>query len=144
MIEKGNRVKVDYEGKFEDGDVFDSSTHGDHSHPLEFTVGSGEVIRGFDKAVEGMKEGDEKIFSIEPQEAYGERDPSLEREFPRSALPKDPEPKEGMMLVLGSPDGQKFPARIISVTKDKIKIDLNHPLAGKKLIFKIKVVEVKT
>lgn len=143
MIEKGNRVKVEYEGKFEDGEVFDSSTHGDHSHPLEFTVGSGEVIMGFDHAVEGMKEGDEKTFSIEPQEAYGERDPSLEREFPRSALPLDQKPEEGMMIVLGTPDGKKFPARISSVSEDKVKIDLNHPLAGKKLIFKIKVVEVE-
>ena len=69
MIKKGDKLKVDYEGRFEDGEVFDSSSHGDHSHPLEFTVGEGHVIKGFDDAVIGMKKGEEKEFENEAQDA---------------------------------------------------------------------------
>ena len=139
-IKKGKKVKIEYEGKLEDGTVFDSSEK--HGQPLEFEVGSGQVIKGFDDAVSGMKKGEEKEFSIEPEEAYGKRNPDLEKEIPRKALPQDQEPKEGMMLMMGTPDGQRFPAKIIKVGKEKVTIDLNHPLAGKKLIFKIKVVDV--
>lgn len=142
-IKKGDKIKVDYEGRFESGEVFDSSKHGDHSHPLEFVAGSGQVIRGFDDAVIGMEKGQEKEFSIESKEAYGELNPELQREVPRTALPKEQEPKEGMVLILGSPDGRQFPVRITKVTKDSVTIDLNHPLAGKKLIFKIKIAEVE-
>ena len=142
IIKKGSKVSLDYEGKFEDGTVFDSSKHGDHSHPLEFEVGAGQVIPGFDNAVIGMKEGDEKEFSIESKDAYGDPNPQLSQEVPRNLLPKEQEPKEGMMLVLGSPDGRQIPARITKVTEDKVTIDLNHPLAGKKLIFKIKIIDI--
>lgn len=141
-IKKGDTISLDYEGKLESGEVFDSSTHGDHSHPLTFQVGGGQVIPGFDAAVIGMNKSQEKEFSIEPNEAYGEANLELKKEFPRNALPKDPEPKAGMMLMLSTPDGQQFPAKIDSVTKDKVVIDLNHPLAGKKLIFKIKILEI--
>ena len=142
-IKKGDNVKVEYEGRFENGEIFDSSSHGDHSHPLEFEVGSGKVIAGFDNSMIGMKEGEEKEIKISPKEAYGEPNPQMIKEFPREALPKDQEPREGMVIVLGTPDGRQFPAKIAEVTKDKVKIDLNHPLAGKTLIFKIKIVEVK-
>ena len=142
MIKNGSKVKLDYEGRFESGEVFDTSKHGDHSHPLEFQVGSGQVIAGFDSAVLGMKVGEEKEFSIEPEEAYGEYDETLEREIPSNVLPKEQEPKEGMLLVMQAPDGRKVPVKIKKVTKENITIDLNHPLAGKKLIFKIKILEV--
>lgn len=138
-IKKGDRVDVDYEGRFENGEVFDSSQHGDHSHPLTFTVGSGEVIPGFDDAVVGMEEGEEKEFSIEPKDAYGEYDARLRQDVPRDALPKDEEVKEGMGLVVGMPTGEQFPVKILSVSAANVTLDLNHPLAGKKLIFKIKV-----
>lgn len=144
-IKKGDKIKVDYEGKFDDGQVFDSSKHGDHSHPLEFEVGSGQVIPGFDNAVVGMKVGEEKEFSILPKDAYGERNKELEKQIPRNSLPPAPqgqEPKVGMVLVLNSPDGRQFPVMITKVDDKNITIDLNHPLAGKKLNFKIKVVNV--
>lgn len=142
-VKKGDKVKVDYEGRLEDGEVFDSSMHGDHSHPIEFEVGSGQVIKGFDEAVVGMEKGQEKEFEISPEEAYGQHNPDLQRDIPREVLPKDQEPKEGMVLMVGTPDGNQFPAKITGVENEKVTIDLNHPLAGKKLIFKIKVVEVQ-
>ena len=143
IAKKGSNVKLDYEGKLESGEVFDSSKHEDHSHPLEFTLGEGQVIPGFEKAVEGMKEGEEKEFSIEPKEAYGMPNPGAVQKIPRSALPQDQEPKEGMMLIIGNQEGQQFPAKITLVDKEFVTLDLNHPLAGKKLTFKIKVVEIK-
>lgn len=143
-VKLNDNVLVDYEGRLEDGTVFDSSKHGDHSHPLEFVVGSNMVIKGFENAVLGMEKGEEKEFSIEPKEAYGEYNPQLLQEIPRQALPKDPEPKIGMMLVMQAENGYKVSARIISVENSIIKIDINHPLAGKKLFFKIKVLEIKS
>lgn len=142
-INKGNQVKLDYEGKLENGEIFDTSTHGDHSHPLDFEVGSGQVIKGFDDAVIGMSVGEEKEFSIEAENAYGSYDESLEKELPKNILPDGQEPEEGMVLVMATPDGQKVPVKIKKVEKDSILIDLNHPLAGKKLIFKIKILEIK-
>ena len=141
-IKKGDKVKVDYTGTLEDGTVFDSTTHGDHTHPLEFEVGSGQLIKGFDEAVVGMEKDEEKEITLKPSEAYGEPNPSMVKEVPRDQLPKDPEPKEGMGLILNGPNGMQLPAKIVEVSPDKVKIDLNHPLAGKTLKFKIKVVEI--
>jgi len=142
VIKKGDKIKVDYTGMLEDGTVFDTSTHGDHSHPLEFEVGSGQLIKGFDDAVIGMKVGEEKEIKLQPDEAYGELRGELVHEVPRDQLPKEPEPKEGMTLVLNAPNGMKFPAKIVEVTKDHVKIDMNHPLAGKVLKFKIKIISI--
>jgi FKBP-type peptidyl-prolyl cis-trans isomerase 2 len=142
-IKQGDKVMVDYEGTFDDGTVFDSSKHEEHSHPLEFQAGSGQVIKGFDNAVIGMKIGEEKKFRIEAKDAYGDINPQLAKKVPRAALPKDQEPKVGMMLALGMPNGQQIPATITEVTADTITIDLNHPLAGKALNFKIKVVGIE-
>lgn len=142
-VKKGNKIKVDYEGKFEDGQVFDSSSHGEHSHPLEFVAGEGNVIKGFDEAVIGLEVNDEKEFTINPEEGYGEYREELKQKFPISSLPKEQEPKEGMILMIGTPDGKQFPAKIVGVDKDSVTIDLNHPLAGKKLIFKIKLVAIE-
>jgi len=139
-IEKGNKVKVDYEGKFEDGELFDSSKHGDHSHPLEFEVGSGQVIKGFDDAVIGMDVGQEKNITINPEEAYGSVNQSLIQRVPKNMFPNQ-EPKEGMIFQGSMPDGRQFMAKITKVEGDEVTVDLNHPLAGKKLMFNIKIVE---
>lgn len=144
-VKKGSKVKVDYEGKLENGEIFDSSYHGDHSHPLEFEVGSGQVIPGFDNAVIGMKINEEKEFKIDAKDAYGMSKKEMIKEFPISMLPPLPDkqkPKEGMTLMLQAPDGRGFPAKIAKITKDKVSLDLNHPLAGKNLIFKIKLIEM--
>ncbi|MDO8508338.1 MAG: peptidylprolyl isomerase [Nanoarchaeota archaeon] len=139
-IKKGDKAAIDYEGKFETGEVFDSSTHGDHSHPLEFVVGAGEVIKGVDNAVLGMKLGDEKEIVIKPEEGYGMYDSNLKKQIPRDVLPQGEEPKVGAVLLLGTPDGHQFPVKIIEVNAQAVTIDLNHPLAGKILHFKIKIV----
>ncbi|MBU2639243.1 MAG: peptidylprolyl isomerase [Nanoarchaeota archaeon] len=141
-VKDGDKVGVEYEGKLENGEVFDSSKHGEHSHPLEFEVGKGQVIKGFDEAVLGMEEGEEKEVTIKPEEGYGPRNEQLVKKFPKDKLPADQEPKEGMMLAVGLPDGRKIPARITKVEEKEIEVDLNHPLAGKVLIFKIKVVKI--
>jgi len=140
IVKKGSKVKVDYTGTFDDGTVFDASEK--QGQPLEFEVGSGQVIKGFDEAVVGMEEGQEKEITIPPAEAYGEVKAELNKKIPRAQLPQDQEPKVGMVLAVGLPNGQQFPARIVAVTADDVTIDLNHPLAGKTLHFKIKVVEV--
>lgn len=143
VIKKGDKVTVEYEGKLEDGTVFDTSSHGDHTHPLEFEVGSGQVIKGFDQAVIGMKEGEKKEFSIKSKDAYGDHDPKLKRDVPRSLVSSDQELKPGMTLMMNAPTGQQMPAKILAVDDKKITVDLNHPLAGKKLNFKIKIIDVK-
>lgn len=142
-VEKGDKVKVEYEGTFDDGTVFDSSKHGEHSHPLEFEVGAGNVIPGFDSAVIGMKEGEEKDVVIEAKDAYGEYKEELTKEIPRDMLPKDDRVKEGAMLMMANPQGQQFPVVVKELKEDRAKIDFNHPLAGKKLHFKIKVVSIE-
>lgn len=141
-VKQGSKVTLDYEGRLESGEVFDSSKHGDHSHPLEFEVGSGRVIPGFEDAVLGMSINDEKEFSIEPENAYGQRDDRLTKEIPRSALPPEPEPQKGMALMMKTPQGD-IPVMISEVKPESVVLDFNHPLAGKKLIFKIKILKVE-
>ncbi|MHA1362598.1 MAG: FKBP-type peptidyl-prolyl cis-trans isomerase [Candidatus Freyarchaeota archaeon] len=136
-VKKGDRVKVEYIGMFDDGTVFDSS---EGKSPLEFEAGSGQIIKGFDEAVIGMEKGEEKEFKIEPKNAYGERNPELVRKIPRDQLP--PEAQAGMLLMLRTPDGMQIPAEITEVTDEEVTIDLNHPLAGKNLNFKIKIVDI--
>jgi len=140
-VEKNKLVTIEYEGKFEDGEVFDSSEK--HGKPLDFVTGIGMVVPGFDNAVIGMEKDEEKEVTIEPKDGYGEYNEELKKEIPRDMLPKDQEPKPGMMLGMQTPDGRQIPALIKEVTDEKITIDVNHPLAGKKLIFKIKVLDIK-
>ncbi len=142
-IKKGSKVTVEYEGSLEDGTIFDSSSQHGHSHPLEFTAGEGEVIKGFDEAIIGMNEGEEKTIEIESKDAYGEYNPQLKQKIPKSSLNAEGEPKAGMTLVIGTPDGKQFPVKILEVDEENITIDLNHPLAGKKLTFKVKVVKIE-
>ncbi len=141
-IKDKDKVTLDYEGRFENGEVFDTSKHGDHSHPLTFTIGEGNVIPGFEKAVIGMEVNEEKEFSIEPEDAYGMPDERLVQEIPKTALPSEPEAQVGMTLVMQTPQGD-IPVVISEVKADSVVLNLNHPLAGKKLIFKIKVLKVE-
>ncbi len=143
-VKKGDTVTVEYEGRFESGEVFDSTSHGDHSHPLTFKSGNSEVVKGFDDAVFGMKKGEEKEIVIKPEEAYGQPNPKLIQKIPRTKLPLSQEPKPGLILMLRSQSGHQIPARITAVDNTDITIDLNHPLAGKTLIFKIKLTEIKS
>lgn len=145
QIKQGSKVTLDYEGKLESGQTFDSSKHGEHSHPLTFTVGEKQVIPGFEKAVLGMNIDEEKEFSISPEDAYGMPNSDLKKEIPKSSLPPTPDGQEiqaGMSLMMRTPQGD-FPVLISEVKEDAIVLDLNHPLAGKKLIFKIKVLKIE-
>ena len=136
-IKKGDKIKVHYTGTFEDGKVFDTSEGKD---PLEFTAGEGKVIKGFDEAVIGMKKDEEKEIKIESKDAYGDHNPQLIKKIMKDQLPKDKNPEKGMMLVIGTPDGQQIPAKITEVTDKDVTIDINHPLAGKNLNFNIKII----
>ncbi len=140
MVKKGDRVKVQYTGSLEDGTIFDSSKEGE---PLEFTVGGGQIMPGFDKTVEGMKLNEEKEVTIKAEDAYGKRDETVIREFPRTSLPETLKPEKGMVIQLQDQTGRPVPATIIDITENSITVDLNHPLAGKDLIFNIKVVGIE-
>jgi peptidylprolyl isomerase len=135
----GDTVHVHYTGTLEDGTEFDSSAGRD---PLEFTVGSGQVIPGFENAVEGMAVGDSKSVNISPEEGYGHRNEQMVQEVPKSALPDDLEPKEGMGLQAQGQDGKVINLTVTSVAGDTITVDANHPLAGKTLNFAIELVKI--
>ncbi len=139
-VKKGSKVKIDYTGTFDDGTVFDSSER--HGAPLEFEAGSGQIIKGLDDAMIGMKKGEEKNVEIEPGKAYGDHNPQLLKRLPKEMFPKDKKIEAGMLLALQAPNGSQLPVRVAEVTDKEIVLDLNHPLAGKKLNFKVKVVEI--
>ena len=139
-VEKGNTIKVEYTGTLDDGTVFDASEK--HGQLLEFEVGSGQLIKGFDDAVLGMKIGQEKKVVINAENAYGQHNPQLMKEIPSEQLPQTQKPEVGMTLIINLPNGAKFPATIAKVAAKTITLDLNHPLAGKTLTFKIKVAEI--
>lgn len=138
QAQKGDTVRVHYTGRLADGQVFDSSEGGE---PLEFTVGAGQVIKGFDEGVAGMTIGEEKRVEIESGEAYGERLEGLVQTISREGLNLGEEPRVGMNLVMQLPDQQQIPVAVTEVTEDSITLDANHPLAGEKLIFDIKRVD---
>ncbi len=135
----GDTVKIHYTGKLDDGTQFDSSAG---REPLEFELGGGQVIPGFDSAVDGMAVGESKSVRIEPDQAYGERHEQLVQQVPRSALPEDLEPQVGMGLQSQSPDGQVMMLMVTEVAEDSITVDANHPLAGQALNFDIELVEI--
>lgn len=133
----GTKVKIHYTGTLNDGSVFDSS---EGREPLEFTIGENRVIKGFEDGVQDMKLNQEKTIKIKPEEAYGARDERMVVSVPRDKLPQEIE--KGGRLILKGPEGQQLPAVITEITEDVVKIDLNHPLAGKELNFKVKVVGI--
>lgn len=140
QAKSGDTVKIHYTGTLDDGTEFDSSQGRD---PLEFEVGSGQVIPGFEKAVEGMTVGDSKSVRIEADEAYGPRHDQLVQEVDRSVLPDDLNPETGMALQSSSPDGQVTQFMVTDVTDQTITVDANHPLAGQALSFDIELVDIK-
>jgi peptidylprolyl isomerase len=138
-VKKGDKVKVHYTGKLQDGSIFDSSVN---REPLEFEVGAGMMIAGFDSAVNGMKVGDKKTADIPATEAYGEKNEEMVVSVPKTQLPPDLKPEIGQQLSMQQPDGQPLPVVVTKVEEESIEIDANHPLAGKDLIFEIELVEI--
>lgn len=136
---KGDNVKVHYTGRLTDGTVFDSS---EGRAPLEFVVGAGMMIKGFDAAVDGMAIGQKVTAEIPAAEAYGDAKKELIFDVPKSNLPPDMKPEAGQQLAMSQPNGQQVPVTVKEVHDDKVIIDANHQLAGKDLIFDIELVEI--
>jgi len=140
MIEDGKKVKVHYTGTLDDGTQFDSSRGRD---PIEFEMGAGTVIPGFEAGVREMEVGETRKIRIPAEEAYGPHREELVMEFERDRLPPDLEPEVGMTLEMRGPDGRAFPVRVIAVNEKTITLDANHPLAGKALNFELELVSVE-
>lgn len=140
-VKEGDTVKVHYTGKLEDGSVFDSSRE---REPLEFKLGEGKLIPGFEKAVVGLSEGESTTVDISSDDAYGERRDDLVIEVSKSDLPEEIDPQVGLQLQMQQRDSeQTIPVQITKVADDYVTLDANHPLAGKDLTFDIKLVEIK-
>jgi FKBP-type peptidyl-prolyl cis-trans isomerase 2 len=140
QAKNGDTVKIHYTGRLQDGSVFDSSSGRD---PLQFVIGSGQVIPGFENAVTGMTVGEKKTADIPCQEAYGERNPSMVMEVERKHVPPDIDPEVGQRLQLGSPSGELLAVTVIKLDEEKITLDANPPLAGEDLTFDIELVEIR-
>lgn len=138
--QKGDTVAVHYTGKLEDGEVFDSSRE---REPLEFEVGSGQVIPGFDRAVEGLEVGDSREVTLDPEEGYGEPREDLVVDVDRDQFPQESEPEVGRQVQVQVAPGQNRVATITGIEDEAITLDLNHPLAGKPLTFDVELVEIK-
>jgi FKBP-type peptidyl-prolyl cis-trans isomerase 2 len=139
QVKSGDKVKVHYHGKLTDGTTFDSS---EGREPLEFEVGSGSVIAGFDSGVTGMSVGERKTINIPVDEAYGQKQDDLMMEFPLDRFPADMKPEVGMQLNMSNGAGQNFPVVIREVREDSVILDANHPLAGEDLVFDLELVEI--
>lgn len=139
QVKKGDTVKVHYHGKLTNGTTFDSS---DGREPLEFEVGSGMVIPGFDEGVTGMVIGDKKTIHIPADQAYGPKEEHMIMEFPRDRFPADMVPEVGMQLNMSNGSGQNFPVVITEVRETAVVLDANHPLAGEDLIFDLELVAI--
>ncbi len=138
MIEVGKTVKVHYKGTLDDGSVFDSSEGRD---PIEFQMGSGSLIPGFEAAVAEMEIDETRSVTIPSAEAYGDMNEDMVGEIPRSNLPDDIEPEVGMVLSMHAPDGE-MPVRVVAVDEENLTLDANHPLAGQNLTFELTLIEV--
>jgi peptidylprolyl isomerase len=139
QVQNGDTVKVHYHGKLTDGTTFDSS---EGREPLEFEVGSGMVIAGFDNGVTGMSVGEKKTIEIPVDEAYGAKQDDLLMEFPKTNFPADMVPEVGMQLNMSNGSGQNFPVVIREVKDDVVVLDANHPLSGEDLVFDLELVEI--
>lgn len=139
QAQPGQLVRIHYVGTLDDGRTFDTSRGGE---PLEFTLGEGEVIRGFEKAVVGMAAGETKTVTIPPEDAYGPHRPEMVQEVERSVLPADLTLRPGQQLQAQSRDGQALVLVVRDVADDTVTLDANHPLAGERLTFEIELVEL--
>ena len=138
-IKSGDTIRVGYTGKLENGEIFDTS---EGREGLKFTVGAGQLIRGFDQAVMGMKTGEQKTVTIPPEEGYGPRFEDRIIAIPATAIPDEMKLEVGMQLQLADPNGQPIMATVAEIEKEAVKMDINHFLAGKTLVFDIKIEEM--
>jgi len=139
QVKSGDKIKVHYHGKLNDGETFDSSEGRD---PLEFEVGSGMVIKGFDDGVTGMSVGEKKTINIPFAEAYGPVNPEMIIEMPKDRFPEDMKLEVGMPLMMSDQQGQQFQVKIEEIKEEVVMLDANHALAGKDLTFDLELVEI--
>ena len=139
QVKSGDKVKVHYHGRLTNGETFDSSAG---RSPLEFEVGSGMVIKGFDDGVTGMAVGEKKTINIPVDEAYGPKSAEMMIDMPRDRFPKDMEIELGMPLMMSNENGQNFQVTVAEIKDDTVVLDANHPLAGQELIFDLELVEI--
>ena len=139
QVKSGDKVKVHYTGKLTSGEQFDSSAG---REPLEFTVGGGQMIKGFDAAMPGMSVGEKKTINIAAADGYGEKDPAAIIEFPLENVPEDMKLEKGMQLTLSDQNGNPFPVVVAEVKEALVVLDANHFLAGEELVFDIELVEI--
>lgn len=135
----GDTVRVHYTGRLKDGTVFDTSRN---REPLEITLGEEAVIPGFESAVEGMEEGEEKTATIPPDDAYGAPRDDLILTVSKDQVPADMDPEVGQRLQMQTQDGQSFQVTVAEIADDHLRLDANHPLAGKELTFDLELVEI--
>ncbi|MBX3238859.1 MAG: peptidylprolyl isomerase [Chitinophagaceae bacterium] len=139
QAKKGDKVRVHYTGRLTDGNQFDSSAG---REPLEFTVGAGQMIKGFDAGVEGMAIGEKKIINIAPEDGYGLRNEEAVIEFPMEHVPADMKLEPGMQLTLQDQQGYPVNVVVTEVKDDVVLLDANHALAGKELVFEVELVGI--
>ncbi|ABA89316.1 peptidylprolyl cis-trans isomerase, FKBP-type [Syntrophotalea carbinolica DSM 2380] len=137
-IKAGDTISVNYTGRFENGEVFDSS---EGREPLKFTVGAGQLIKGFDDAVVGLTTGDKTTITVEPKDGYGEHREDLIIDIPKANVPEELEVEVGKRFHLKDQSGRPVPAVVVEITEEAVRLDANHAMAGKTLIFDIEVVE---
>ena len=139
QVKSGDKIKVHYHGRLTNGETFDKS---EGREPLEFEVGSGMVIKGFDDGVTGMAVGDKKTINIPFAEAYGPKNPEMIIDMPKDRFPKDMEIEVGMPLSMSDGQGQQFQVVVAEVQEEMVILDANHPLAGEDLVFDLELVEI--
>ena len=136
---KGDKVKVQYTGRLNDNKIFDSS---ENKGPLEFKIGDGQIISGFESAVIGMQVGESKTITIAPNDAYGDYQNEYVMDIPKERFPSEVEPKVGQRFQVDQGDGKAFMVLVTQITDTSVTLDANHPLAGKDLIFDIELLEI--
>jgi peptidylprolyl isomerase len=139
QVKPGDTVRIHYTGTLSDGATFDSSEGRD---PLEFVVGSGQIIPGLDIALPGMSVGDRKVVEVPADQAYGQPDPNARQAVPRAEIPDHIPLDLGTQLQVQTPQGQAMAVTVVEVTETEVTLDANHPLAGKDLTFAVEIVSV--
>ncbi|MDA7424958.1 FKBP-type peptidyl-prolyl cis-trans isomerase [Thalassococcus lentus] len=139
QVKSGDTVRIHYTGTLADGSTFDSSEGRD---PLEFEVGSGQIIPGLDRAIPGMEVGEKKVVNIAADDAYGQPNPQAMQTVPRGDIPADIPLEVGLQLQVQTPTGQVMPVTVTEVTDEQVTLDANHPLAGKDLTFSFEIVSI--
>lgn len=140
FVQVGDRIRIEYEGFLDDGRVFDSTEF--HGFPMKLTVGAGVFLESFENALIGMKVGEQKSIRLIPSDAYGQHDSSLIEIVPRKTLPTKKELEIGTLLILRTEEGTETPAKVIDLNDEDVTVDLNHPLAGITLNYRITLIEV--